>query len=361
MYRAVLQACLPWLALLLLLVWLACAIVRLNRARPRWDRLLRLHRDEAGAVQSLSFVLTLPFFILIMLFIVQVSQLMIAINVVHYAAYAAARSACVWIPAQLANGETANCISLCQLDPDADQAMPALNPKAPDYGPRPGGTTYVVLPGSPKYDKIAMAAALACMPISPSRAAGCRLDAAVASTAEIIKSLYGRMAPDSYSSAAAPRRLDNKLAYAIANTSVEIRFYHPNDEPPLMNYLIPDAPDEFRYNELGWQDRITVKVRHDLALLPGPARFLAGYVLGANSSGSSSSGSSSSGSSSSGSSSSGSSSSGSGSSGGQSGNGYSASGPVEERAGMYVYPLEASITMGNEGEKPVVTYVYGQN
>ena len=52
-------------------------------------------------MQSLSFVLTLPLFIMVMMMIVQVSQLMIGMVVVHYAAFAAARSAAVWIPAAM--------------------------------------------------------------------------------------------------------------------------------------------------------------------------------------------------------------------------------------------------------------------
>ena len=56
-------------------------------------------RRPTGQRQSLSFVLTLPFFIMILLFIVQVSQLMIGQIVVEYAAFAAARAAAVWIPA----------------------------------------------------------------------------------------------------------------------------------------------------------------------------------------------------------------------------------------------------------------------
>ena len=67
----------------------------------RLGRLLTLHRDEAGNIQSLSFVLTLPVFIFVMLMIVQVSQLMIGIVVVNYAAFAAARSAAVRIPAAM--------------------------------------------------------------------------------------------------------------------------------------------------------------------------------------------------------------------------------------------------------------------
>ena len=54
---------------------------------------------------------------MIMMFIVQVSQLMIGTIVVHYAAFAAARTAIVWIPARLGLEESENCISVYDLDP----------------------------------------------------------------------------------------------------------------------------------------------------------------------------------------------------------------------------------------------------
>ena len=91
MTRAVLLSCLPWLVLLVVLVVLLRLMVRLEGARSDLRRLRSLHRDQGGAAQSLSFVLTVPVFIMIMLLIVQVSQLMIGAVVVHYAAYAAAR------------------------------------------------------------------------------------------------------------------------------------------------------------------------------------------------------------------------------------------------------------------------------
>ena len=128
MGRAVVEACLPWLALLL--AGFACAylLVRLNRSRLELGRLARLHRDQAGGVQSLSFVLTLPVFVIVMLFIVQVSQLMIGTIVVHYAAFAAARSAVVWIPARLGAEETENCISAYY--PEAEDQLPrVLDPR----------------------------------------------------------------------------------------------------------------------------------------------------------------------------------------------------------------------------------------
>ena len=140
MARAILTACSPWLAVLLVLILAAWALVRFSRAQLRLGRLLELHRDEAGSVQSLSFVLTLPLFIMIMMMIVQVSQLMIGMVVVHYAAFAAARSAAVWIPAAMADPEGPCCISSYAVDPDApDQVAPELDPAAPDYGPAAAG------------------------------------------------------------------------------------------------------------------------------------------------------------------------------------------------------------------------------
>ncbi len=117
--------------MLLLLILAAWALVRFSRAQLRLGRLLTLHRDEAGSIQSLSFVLTLPVFIFVMLMIVQVSQLMIGIVVVHYAAFAAARSAAVWIPAAMPAPEGPCCISSYAVDPDApDQVAPVANPTA---------------------------------------------------------------------------------------------------------------------------------------------------------------------------------------------------------------------------------------
>ena len=95
MSRAVLMGCLPWLGLLLASCAVLWLLARGSTARFDWARLRRLHADQVGSAQTLSFVLTLPFFVCVMLFIVQVSQLMIASVVVHYAAFATARSAIV--------------------------------------------------------------------------------------------------------------------------------------------------------------------------------------------------------------------------------------------------------------------------
>jgi hypothetical protein len=321
MGRAVLTNCLPWLGLLAISLVCAWFLLRLSGSRFQPRRLWQLHRDQAGSVQSLSFVLTLPFFVMIVLFIVQVSQLMIGTIVVHYAAFATARSAAVWIPADMEFPEGHNCISFYYPDPEArDQVVPMLDPEDPSYGPTDGGVTFIIEPGSDKYNKISSAAVLACMPICPSRDLGLDLGAWGSEGSDVLKRVYGAMVPKSQSNSRVPRRLENKLAYALKATEVEIRFFHKNSEPPLTTYGISHDLNQFSFNELGWQDQITVTVRHDLALLPGPGRLLARLVKRDD------------------------------------GSPDRVSERIERVEGVYVYPLDASITMCNEGETPVIPY-----
>lgn len=77
MGRQIVEACLPWAGLLVASVLAAWLLARLSGGRLQLARLRRLHRDQGGAVQSLAFVLVLPFFVMILLFIIQVSQVMI--------------------------------------------------------------------------------------------------------------------------------------------------------------------------------------------------------------------------------------------------------------------------------------------
>jgi len=323
MDRAVLMACLPWLALLAGGVAAGLLLVYLGRAQVRPERLLQVHRDQTGGVQSLSFVLTLPLFVLVILFIVQVSQLMIGTIVVHYAAFAAARSAAVWIPAECPPPEGANCISAYRLDPEApEQHMPILDPEDPAYGPAPGGLTFIVEPGSYKYNQITAAAVLACMAASPSRDLGLDLPPAASGSAGVLEAVYRAMAPSAAANPRTSARLYNKLAYALHNTVVEIRFYHKNAEPPLLTYFLPPEEADFRFNELGWQDQLTVTVWHNYALLPGPGRFLAKVFpspVGAD----------------------------------------RVAPRIKQIGGVHCFPLTASATLVIEGEKPVIRYQYG--
>lgn len=329
MGRAVLVACLPWLGMLAAAVLVAWLLVRLSGARLAWGRLRSLHRDQGGAVQSLSFVLVLPFFVMVMLFIVQISQLMMATAVVQYAAFAAARAAVVWIPASL-GAEPENCISAYAVDPAAEYTKePVWDPDSPAFGPSDAGhvegLTYVVAPAGPKYEKIWTAAVLACMPVCPSRDLGMTPQGGGPTVAAALKTVYRAMVPAAQGNTRIGPRIDNKLAYSMANTRIEVRFFHSNTEPPLRDYypwVLDDLGQGIGYqpNELGWRDPITVTVSHDLALLPGPGRFLSRK------------------------------------------NPRVASDTVDERivqeGGVYKYPLSASATLGNEGEKSVIAYVH---
>lgn len=327
MYHAILLGCLPWLVLLVVLFICLRLLIRVEQARPRPGRLLSLHVDQSGSAQTLSFVLTLPFFVMIVLLILQVSQVMIGTVVVHYAAFAAARSAIVWIPARVgADSELENRISAYIIDPDAeDQVFPILDPDDENYGPAEGGVTYLVEPGGGKFEKISSAAVLACAPICPSRDLELDTREETASAAEIIKSVYDSLVPSSDLNERIPRRLENKLAYAKQSTKVEIRFFHPNSEPPLVTYFLPDDIGTFYFNELGWQDPITVTVTHQMALLPGPGRLLARPVRHPD------------------------------------GSYDETSQRIGRIGGVYVYPLTASITLGNEGEKSVIPHVHQIN
>jgi hypothetical protein len=338
MNRAALTACGPWLVLLgasCLVLWL---LVRVARTEPDWRRLLSLHRDQAGSVQALSFVLTLPMFVWLMMFIVQVSQLMIGSIVVHYAAFAAARAAIVWIPAHLED-EPENVIrsgyTLAMNVVDGQPDTPVvLDELSPSFGPRDGWLTYVVDGVDPlhstsrKTQKIVTASLLAIAPICPSsRDAGQQTETWDETADDVARAFLNAARSAAARPAAVSARLKNKLAYAAEHTRLGIYFRHPNSEPPLKTWGVgTTAADwmEFRacdaeYGmELGFQDQITVTLDHDFALLPGPGRLLAKFA--------------------------------------------SPRDPLAEKlrsqpvGSRYYFPLTASATLGIEGEKPAKRY-----
>ncbi len=304
MHRAAVEACLPWLLTLVLACLLLWTLVRWSGAQIRLGRLLSLHRDERGAVQSLSFVLTVPAFAMIFMLIVQISQLMIGIMVVHYAAYATARAAIVWIPADTGGEEGENRISSY----------------LPDNAGIPGtGEQYTIVPGSPKYQKIEMAAVLACMPLAPSRDLGLAVDGP---ERDALHRIYRGLDPAYETNSRIPARIDNKFAYAREATRIKLSFLHKDDgiEPPLAPWMVPPDIFEFYPNEVGWQDPIQVTVTHQFALLPGPGRLLAREVTSYD------------------------------------GRPDTVAASIFVRRGVYVRELTATATLGNEGLKSVAPY-----
>jgi hypothetical protein len=297
------------LALALLLVCGALAtMVRLLRCGTR-QPFVALHRDQRGSVQSLSFVLTVPVFIMLMLLAVQITQLMIGLTVVQYAAFAAARSAAVWIPARM--------------DQTWENRLDARELTGVDSG----GERYR-LSGGAKFAKIQQAAALACLPIAPSRDLG--LANSGDPTTQAVVEVFSALSPTASTNSRVPTRLANKWAYASAATQIQINAFHRRygdsissyrDEPPLWdsNWLNPDAP--FKSNEIGWRDEVTVTVTHNFALLPGPGRLLSRRAN-------------------------------------QSVQTDTISPLIQKAGNVYYLPLTASATLVPEGEKSRVPYVH---
>ena len=272
MHRAILEACFPlflWFLAGFAALWL---LAKVCGARFSPSRLWALHRCERGGVQTVSFVLTLPLFMMIVLFIVQVSQLMIGITVVHYAAFAAARAASVWLAAETP-GEAANVVNGLSMSPP-NWSTPTLN----YYG----GSG----PPSWKCQKIWSAAVMACYPIAPSHqylSAGAAQSAS-SGMAQTTIQLYQTLVPAAGSNARIPQRIMNKAAYAAEHTSIQISGFDYDDSSsapglhsPAASYNPIDDPSpnvRWNPNEIGWQDPITVKVWFRFPLLTGPGRFL---------------------------------------------------------------------------------------
>jgi hypothetical protein len=270
------KACLPVATALIACCAAVIFLVHLSRVKIRYRRIRALARDEQGGVQSLAFVMTFPLFLLLFLFIVQLSQLLIGTVIVHYAAFASARAASVWIPAMTTAGEgsdgSGNLQNELPIGITAGQSMRLSQLVTESVGNR-------------KYSEIWTAAALACVTISPSRnvpSAQANSSTDAQSTAGSLLVVVQALDSSSAQNRRLGARLRNKVAYSFANTTVDLRFedrssiatsdgiatYNPLGHPTVA----------YDRSEVGWQDPIEVTVRHRFALLPGPGRWLAAGV-----------------------------------------------------------------------------------
>ena len=333
MTNQIIQSCLPWAALVIASVVAARIMIWFSGARLSVSRIRSIHNCQEGSVQSLSFVLVLPFFVMTLMMIVQASHLMIGNIVVHYGAFASARSASVWIPANVSLIEDANCISSRQQIASDDL-----------------GWQYRISPTGEKFSKIRQAAVLACFTLGPSRDIGYEISSNDSIlTNNSIRQLYQGLDPDSISNSRIATRLENKLAYSYANTNVDLTvwhrfrengggFSHPDESGRQSEYPVPfhsigrDAPlyaneeGQLAVNEIGWQDHITATVTYNLPLLPGPIRFFAPQADISNADPANPD------------------------SGGQTTD--VAEDPSTDRTGsVYIWPITASATLGNEGQK----------
>jgi len=84
--------CLIWLVCVFLAAWLTCKGCRKFRGAVS---VRRFHRNEAGAAYSLSFVMVLPFYVLLLAIIFETTFIFLAKMGTMYASHSAARSAAV--------------------------------------------------------------------------------------------------------------------------------------------------------------------------------------------------------------------------------------------------------------------------
>jgi hypothetical protein len=303
MHRAVLQACAPWFLCLVIAVGLAGLLVQFCGGRWQWRRLRDLHADQQGGVQSLSLVLTLPIFLMLVLFIVQISQMMVAVMMVHYAAFAAARAASVWIPSdvtvdptfrddfvKLQLGLNDEFLVADQLKGPPERAnviqgQVVRSKNRPDVLLLEEGAGDEAL--GAKFHKVALAATIPCLTISPSRDlnSGAQLPAGLNPTYDALLKLYPLMNPNARGNGRIPQRLKNKLAYSARFTRVSLEWLevpHPGKDVDVSpsynprNHPLSGSLDgaAWNANEVGFRDPVTVHVTHSFALLPGIGRIL---------------------------------------------------------------------------------------
>jgi hypothetical protein len=293
MNRAILEACLPCLVALGVAFAAMVGLVKLSGARFKIARLRQIHACEGGGVQSLAFVLTLPVFMLFVLFILQVSQLMVGTMVVNYAAFAAARSASVWLPA------TVDADSQYGFSAEPDNWVEAgvqINGNILRVGSNQSQSASNTL-NSRKCFQAWTAAVLGCASICPSRdlQRGGTSTSPVSNPAtswlpeaqRVTRNVYGLLSPASSSNGRIPVRLDNKLDYAARNTFVEIEWQevsHSGTDVETGPTYNPRGHCTYVWQEkeVGYRDPVTVWVTHRHALLPGPGRFLAKLLVPAS-------------------------------------------------------------------------------
>lgn len=287
MNREILLACLPSFVALCAAIVALRLILALGSQSWSWSSLRRIHQCQRGGVQSLAFVLTMPLFVMVVLLIVQVSQLMIAQIVVHYAAFAGARSASVWLPAAITDAslETSN---LVEVENRIAQPPTMTDGEFTDYEVSSATS-------SDKLWKVRAAVVQALMPLCPSRDVGARGQMAyLPDLVAANQRVYATLVPASSANSQLANRVRNKLNYADENTVVIVEWRDARDPAgrDTLNYISYNPRNHtcadvlkqstFRETEIGWQDPITVYVVHQFALLPGPGRLLAAQLVRAD-------------------------------------------------------------------------------
>ena len=223
-----------------------------------FSRLRGLHRCQTGGVQSLAFVMTLPLFVGTILLMIQLCQVLMGVMTVQYAAFAAARSAIVWIPASVetpAPFDNQNVTNIGLTQGDAVEITPEMRQT------------------NRKMREIHAAAAQACVAISPART----IQGPRAGVGEVAEAVDAFLAFEQLSNDPRLARwrtaASNRWSYAFGNTRVRLAFLSQPRQTPTYN-PIGHPVVEHRTSEAGWDESITLCVRHEVALVPGPGRWL---------------------------------------------------------------------------------------
>jgi hypothetical protein len=189
---------------------------------PAWKR-FRFDRDQRGTA-SIEFALVLPFVMIIALMLTQVTLLMGSNLVVNYAAFAATRSAIVWIPADASGDEPPN--------------------------------TIVHSAGNTKFDTIRRAAVFGVLPVAGRATDGNVSPDAFVQGLQSHFSAYGQQPPGWVGNL-----MPDRLRYAADNTTIAV-------------LTCRAVGDDLTFSELGQgqaytfgpRDPVTVRVTHQLSL-----------------------------------------------------------------------------------------------
>lgn len=277
--------CAGWLIGAFLALW---GVLRIAGGGFQFGRVRQIHRCESGSVQTLSFVLTLPVFIIVVMFIIQVSQLMIGIATVHYAAYASARSASVWLPATVTSVETSNTVAGGTLDRTGAQYPNWITLT------QSGDNAHAL--GLEKLLRIWRAAAIACVPLSPSRRVT-PSEPAGNTVSESLYQTYTALVPKTAGNTYMRTRIQRKTDYAQWNTLLVMTGRDADGITgptynPYPGHLVMDRDEstgqiyhrwvDWNSLEIGWEDPATCSVYFNFPMLPGPGRFLSEKLTGSN-------------------------------------------------------------------------------
>ena len=258
-------------ALIAMMLTVGLVAVLVYRYRRRSRPVLRaLRHDERGAAAAVDFILTIPIVLAVVFLIIQFAMLAHASLVVHYAAFASARSARVWYW----DFDTAfidGAVSVAGLDPALikNQLAGRLLANKDDAD-----------------QKAAYAASLALIPIAPGfypgqAASNTRLDDNTRRLLSEISKLSddSTLVPGQNRAVDRPSLLQRKAAYAFSDRNTEVSVFPVNPEKPEE---LVDAADalattlELFSEGIAWQIQADVQFRYYLAI-PFASRLFGSY------------------------------------------------------------------------------------